>query len=205
MKKIIFMTILLSFLIVGCSNSGSEGNDSPAVEENTEQKETNDEGNGNDDQQNKVVENSQGTFEMVDLTRDLGTYKSGPLTIQISDVSLVSGTYTDETVIQNIGKEDVEYVSIGTKISTTSEDISLTREHLSLTTSTGEEIVSPNEFMSDNLNKEVLGENELIRVFTFFLEDSSVKDIDGLTLHIQSPLNSEGEPLGEDLDVEVNF
>ncbi|ELK48757.1 hypothetical protein [Halobacillus sp. BAB-2008] len=205
MKKIIFMTILLPFLLVGCSNSDAGSTDSQTVEENTEKKETNEEDNGNDNQQNKVVENSQGTFEMVELKRDLGTYESGPLSIKINDVSLVSGTYTDETVIKNIGREDVEYVAIGTKVSTSNEDISFTREHLSLATNTGEEISSPNAFMSDGLNKGVLGENELIRVFTFFLEESDVDDINELTLHIQAPQNSDEEPLGEDIDVDITF
>ncbi|MYL31267.1 hypothetical protein GLW03_15725 [Halobacillus halophilus] len=205
MKRIIFITIFLPFLIAACSNSDSSANDPQTHEETTEQRENDDKDNGNDNQQDKVVENSQGTFEMVDLERDLGTFESGPLTIQVSDVSLISGTYTDETVIQNLEKEDVEYVSIGTKISTRNEDILFTRNHLSLTTGAGEEVLSPNEFMSDDLSKDILSETDLIRVFTFFLEGSNVEEIDEVTLHIQSPLNSEGEPVGEDIVVDVTF
>ncbi|MYL73121.1 hypothetical protein GLW00_20095 [Halobacillus litoralis] len=198
MKYLAF--ILLSTLLFGCSDSTTENNGSDEKKQSP-QEETQKENNVGEE----VIEDSTGSFKILESTEDVGTYQSGPLTISLSAASLVSGTFTDDLFIDNIGREDVEYLNLGTEVSTTNENIVFTLDHLSLTTSTGEEIKSPNDFMSDGLNEKVLREKEMPRFFVFMFDKSKAKEIDYVTLHVKSPVNDSGEKLGEDLDIEIPF
>ncbi|RWZ54525.1 hypothetical protein EQV77_14745 [Halobacillus fulvus] len=196
MRNFCFMILLISFVMAGCSDNNATTEPEPLEKEVNKEEDTNEEV--------KLVENSQGSFKRFSWKEDIGTYEIGPLTIDISDASLVSGTYTDELITSSIGREDVEYISVGTVISTSNENITFTWDHLSLTTSTGEE-VSPNDSMSDQLTQDVLSEKDLFRFFKFYLDESKVKNIQYVILHIKAPKNDEGESLGEDLDVKITF
>lgn len=59
--------------------------------------------------------------------------------------------------------------------------------------------------MSAKVDTKYLSESDLTRVLFYFFEESKVENIDKATLHIKAPKNESGEPLGKDVDIEVNF
>lgn len=125
------MLILFLFipLLLSACNDDSSKNESTNPEEkavsNTEK---------NDIPTNKY---NYSDFGVVKKAKDIGSYKSGPISITVPEAHLVSGTFADEYFVEEFGEEAVDYIQLAMVISTKDEDIIFDSQHLKLTTETG--------------------------------------------------------------------
>ncbi|MBN8234047.1 hypothetical protein JF544_02265 [Halobacillus kuroshimensis] len=120
--------------------------------------------------------------------------------------NLVTGTITDPIILNKIGKENIDYINIGLDIDTTDEDINFSSEHLKLTTNTGETFESPHDFMSDQVEMQYIKESfTRSRMIAYLFETSTVEDIESVDLLIKAPTDSNGQPLGEDANIKIDF
>lgn len=202
MKKFLLLPLLVPFLLLSaCNNdSSTNGND-----KTNQQEEKNNKTKEESSKHEAEDEYSYGDFEVVKAAKDIGSYKSGPISLRIEEAHLVSGTFADEYYIDHFGEKDAEYIQIAMVISTENKDINFNSKHLTLTTETGEKIDSPSDFMGTKVETQYLSKNDLTRILFYFFEESEVKDIDTVNLHVKAPTDNNGETLGEDIDIEMHF
>ncbi|MFD2195887.1 hypothetical protein [Oceanobacillus bengalensis] len=156
---------------------------------------------------------SGGTFYRYSEIKNIGTYEIGPLTANIETAEAVKGSFKDDYESYNVNaNETIEMINfhIQFELNKDIEDVSFNQEHIHLKTNTGEKIDTPHELLSSVVSASILkspkNNNEsYLRQFSFPLQESTLQDIKKVTLIIDAPLDSKGEPLGEDLEVEVNF
>ena len=135
MKKILVLNILILVVLLGaCSDN------------NTNQQQSSREFNDNN-----IEQNSYGGFKHVGKAENLGTYKSGPISVTIKAANLNTGTLTDDFYIDLLGREKVDYMNIAIDISTESEKIQFDPGHLKVFTDAGETIESPHDYLSDKV------------------------------------------------------
>ncbi|MYL39226.1 hypothetical protein [Halobacillus litoralis] len=189
--------VLFTILFISACSSESTPEKADEPEEKVEE-----ESSSNDEKEPEIVETDRGNFEMVSTAEDIGTYETGPVTLDFAAASLVTGTYTDDLFIDLIGREDVEYLNLGMDLAVSNKDIIFTWDHFRVETGTGE-MVDPDEKMSDGLVERIFREEGVSRLFTFFFDETNVKDIEELTLYVKAPTDQTGNPLGDDLEIDL--
>ncbi|MFD1851944.1 hypothetical protein [Oceanobacillus bengalensis] len=209
MNKLLLSLLVPAILILGACNgedqnekAGSSHQEDNSRQGVTESKEQNNENHFDQ----KETETFGGEFRAVAHKEDIGEVEIGPLTINIVVSNLVTGTITDPFILDNIGKENIDYINIGIEISTTNEDINFSSEHLKLTTNTGESFESPHDYLSDKVEMQYIKEAYTrSRMICYLFEDSKVEDVESANLIIKAPTDKDGQPLGEDANIKIEF
>ncbi|MYL39838.1 hypothetical protein [Halobacillus litoralis] len=199
MNKILSFFFTISIItLVACSEEGKQ-----VEEEQSQQEKTSEEGEKTEEQDTGTP---GGEFQSVAHKEDIDTVEVGPLTLTIVSSNLVTGTVTDPFILDKIGEENIDYINIGMEISTTDEDINFSSDHLKLTTDTGESFESPHDFMSDKVEMQYIKEDfTRSRMIVYLFDNSKVEDIKSANLLIKAPTDQDGQPLGEDANVEIDF
>jgi hypothetical protein len=194
------LVVIFSFLfwMSACNESSSEVN----IEEPQSQEDKIKENNGDDSSDS---ESDYGDFEKVKYAQDIGSFQSGPISLELREVMTVSGSFNDQYYIDQIGKKDVEYIQIGMMISMSEENINFDSHHFTLTTDTDEELDDPNESFGTKIEPKYLSKDGTFRIMFYFLEDSKAEDIDEITMHVKAPTDSEGNPLGDDIKANIEL
>ena len=201
---ITFLIFSVFFILNGCNNKTKEEESSQEVNKPSLIKE------------HQFDLDSIGTFYRYNKVEDIGTYETGPITMTVELAETVKGSITkDFRSDDKNAYESMEIINFQVRFELNKEvydDITFSNEkNIHLSTDTGEVIQQPFQFMSSVVNMSLLKNNQEynngshLRQFTFRLKESTAQDIEKATLIIDSPVNSSGEPLGEDLEVEVDF
>ncbi len=147
---------------------------------------------------------------------DIGTYETGPITITVEFAETVKGSITKDFRSGNKDTyKSMEIINFQVRFELNKEvDDDSTfnnEENIHLSTDTGEVIQQPFQFLSSVVNMSILKNTQeynngsYLRQFTFRLKESTAQDIKKATLIIDSPVDGSGEPLGEHLEIEVDF
>ncbi|MFA9457450.1 hypothetical protein ACERJO_11865 [Halalkalibacter sp. AB-rgal2] len=147
-----------------------------------------------------------GEFYRVKNADDLGEYQTGPLNIVIEQVQLLKGHFN----ANEYTSEETEYKYANFLMNMHLEGeigdgIEFDHHYPKLRINEEEQLINVDElfssiFYSDNLR----GASEMLISVSFELGEVSLEDIEKVTFIVQSP-DYEGEPMGEDLEVEVTF
>ncbi|QAS54850.1 hypothetical protein [Halobacillus litoralis] len=202
MKKILLLSLLVPFLLLSACNGDSSVKGNDETNNKTEEDKPK---NDTDTSKSSVDEYKYGEFDVAKVAKNIGSYKTGPISLTVEEAQLVSGTFEDEYYTDHFGKKDVQYLQLAMVMSTDDQNINFNSKHLTLTTNTGEKIGSPSDFMGTKVDPQYLSKDGTTRILFYFFEDSDVKDIHTIDLHLKSPTNKKGEPLGEDIDIKMNF
>ncbi|MFD1851946.1 hypothetical protein [Oceanobacillus bengalensis] len=149
-----------------------------------------------------------GTFYRHSKVDEVGTYHSGPLAITIESAEIVSGSFRDDYDIYGITSSDkinTVILQIGFKLDNVDEDVSFTEENMHLVTDSGEEIQQPHELISSAINIPVINNNDNVRQVGFKIEESDIENMKKVDFIVEAPINDKEEPLGEDLEIELEF
>lgn len=189
MKYYPLLTLLLFSFIVGCSNSAIE---------NTDDRES---GNW------LGWWGRLGEFYIVDRTENIGTYQTGPLTINIEAAQLVKGNFLKSE--NELSPEEHYFINlIGTYNLDINEEqsneIAFNNSFLGVETDQGEH-ATVSENPSSVMESFTILDNELPYSTAFELEETAIEEVNRFTLFIQSPMDSNEEPLDDDLEIEINF
>lgn len=234
MKKAlsILLFVLISVVLAACggsndTESNGSGNDEKKAEESSnEQKESSEESSSDssgdssssdegetmtaEENENKeaevgdTVSSEAGEQTLVSRTDDVGEFESGPITLTIDKVNGVSGKLEGETA-EYMEMEEVEYIQVDMKVSNSSkENVSFYASQATLTTDTGEQL-EPNMMMSEHIDGEFLGQVNKEGTSIYILENSKAEDVNSVTLHFSGATNENIEPLGEDLEIDVEL
>ncbi|WP_042225542.1 hypothetical protein [Oceanobacillus manasiensis] len=194
---VFFIALSIVILLSGCNNDGDrESTQIPSLI-----------------QDHKFGLHSFGKYYRYKKFEDVGTYEMGPIAVTIEMAEVVKGRSTVEFRTEDHNKL-MEMVNVQIKFELNRElrdGFTFNNEHLQLSTNTGELIQQPDEFMSSIIHMSVLETNQKygnesnLRQFTFLLKDSTVEEIEKATLKIDSPIDHNGQILGEGLEVEIDF
>ncbi|GGP11469.1 hypothetical protein [Oceanobacillus neutriphilus] len=155
-----------------------------------------------------------GEFYRYKEINDIGSYETGPIMITIDSAETVNGTLSEAFEIPN-EERDMEMVNVLMRFELNSEvqgDLTFNEEeNLHMVVDTGENIQKPDSFMSSLISFERIKLNQdkkespFLRQFTFMLKESTAEEIKQATLLIDAPIDSEGNVVGEDLEIELDF
>lgn len=205
MKKIIwvFIAISVSFMLTSCNSdakkkSSKQGEDPILIKGHA------------------FGLDSIGTFYKYRKAENVGTFKTGPIIVEIEAAETVQGRITTEfRTSDDTIYNPMELVNVHIRFKLNKEvndNISFNNEkHLHLKTNTGEMIKQPDQFMSSVLNISTLkntqetGMDSHLRQFTFLLKKTTAKELKNATLLIDAPVNRSGDSLGKDLEIEIDF
>ncbi|MCT1575719.1 hypothetical protein M3E13_05445 [Oceanobacillus kimchii] len=160
-----------------------------------------------------------GDFYSYNKIENLGTYKTGPVSVDIESVETIKGSITKG--IKSAGEEeyqDMELISFLTRFDLNespdeiNENLNFnSKENLHLATHTGEKIDMPHSKLSSVVGIDMLKSNHeaeespFLRIFIFEVEELAAQEIEAATLIIDAPVDSEGNAVGEDLEIEIDF
>lgn len=203
-----FVHVLLLFLILiaisGCNINGEDSNQS---------KQENDPVLIEDHQFGLGTE-GEGEFYKYKSLNDIGTYETGPVVVNLEKVEVVRGSFNqDYSEVYNVeADETLEMINFHIKFELNKEidDFTFNQEHLHVLTDNSEKIEKPNELLSSVVHASILkspkdNSERYLRQFSFRLKESTAEEIEKATLIIDPPVDSSGEPLGEAIEVEVDF
>ncbi|MYL70561.1 hypothetical protein GLW00_06860 [Halobacillus litoralis] len=207
MKRFILTSLVLPILFLGACSEGNEDEEvDQTQQENNSVQEDEKKQTKEKDSDRTEVDTFGGDFEAVAHREDIEKVKVGPLTINVVVSNLVKGTITDSFILDNIGKENIDYINIGLEIDTTEEDINFSSKHLKLTTNTGESFEAPHDYMSDQVEMQYIKENYTrSRMISYLFETSTVEEIESVDFLIKAPTDNNGQPLGEDAKIQIDF
>ncbi|WP_390216819.1 hypothetical protein [Halobacillus campisalis] len=219
---------MLIFILAACGSddAGPDG-ESESEGSNTETEETEDEGSNEDTEASEgeeetgeemsaeenestdasvgdTVSSDAGEMTLVSRTDDVGTFESGPITMDITKVNGVSGELSQE-MQDYMEMEQVEYIQVDMEVSNSSEeDIIFYASQATMITDTGEQLES-DMMLSDHIDGEFLGEVNKQGSSFYILENSKAEDVNSVTLRYDPASNSDYEDLGEELEIEVEL
>lgn len=209
MNKFLLLVVVLSLILLGgCSTDEQKEEVNPSQDENNSEKSNahNNEQSAENSREQTEADTYGGDFNVVAHKEDIDKVKVGPLTITIVVSNLVTGTITDSFALKEVGKENIDYINIGMKIDTTDEDINFSSEHLKLSTNTGERFETPHEYLSDQVEMQYIKEiYTRTRMISYLFDDSKVEEVESAVLLIKAPTDENGQPLGEDAKINIDF
>ncbi|MYL21464.1 hypothetical protein GLW04_16290 [Halobacillus litoralis] len=227
MKRSLFILFVGVFLMAlsACGTQESSGSDTTAEDASSteeaeqesesstasENKETDapetmtaEENENKDAKVGDTVTSEAGEQTMVSRTDDVGTFKSGPISLTIEKVNGVSGTLKGDAAAL-MDMEEIEYIQVDMKTSNSSEDhISFYASQAVMTTNTGEQL-EPDMLMSDHIDGEYLGQVNKEGTSFYILKNSKAEDVESITLHYSAALNENFENIGEKIEVDVEL
>ncbi|WP_093881572.1 hypothetical protein [Terribacillus saccharophilus] len=210
----ILFTAMLVFVLAACgSDNTSKEDEGKSSEEdttaNTEstEKEAESAEEASDDGETAVgetVSNEGGDHLLVSRTDDVGTFESGPIKMDISKVNGVSSKLKGELATY-MDADELEYIQVDIQVESSSEDnISFYPSQATLVTDTGEQL-EPDMMMSEHIDGEFLGKVKKEGINYYILQNSKASDVKHVKLVFSSPTDSNFEPIGEDITVEVDL
>ena len=201
------ITVIIILILFGCNNEPEKDSNVNSVEEPT------------------LIEEHEfglgklGEFYRFNKVEDIGTYSTGPITIEIEMVETIKGSMGTE--VSSYDKEeykDMELIGVQMTFDL-NEEVDLDKlsfsdeENIHLITDTGESIDQPDQSLSSIIDIATLKNAQIqeadaephLRMFVFQLEESTAEEIEKATLIIDAPVDSEGNSVGEDLEIEIDL
>lgn len=155
-----------------------------------------------------------GEFYRYKKIEDIGTYETGPVVVHLESAELARGSFKeDHSEVYNIkANETIEMINFHAKFELNSkiDDFTFNEKHLHLVTENKEKIEKPNELLSSVVHESFLKSPEdnserFLRQFSFRLKETTAEEIEKATLIIDPPVDSNGDPLGQEIEIEVDF
>ncbi|WP_010651709.1 hypothetical protein [Oceanobacillus massiliensis] len=149
-----------------------------------------------------------GRFFRHNKIEDVGTYQSGPLTITIESAEVTSGNFSDDYNTYGITSNDeIKTVNfqVRFKLDEKEKNVFFTEENMHLVTNTGEKVEKPHELISSAINVPIINNNNNVRQVAFKIEETDIENLKEVQLNIDAPINDKGEPLGDNLEIEIKL
>ncbi|WP_200411706.1 hypothetical protein [Virgibacillus salexigens] len=155
-----------------------------------------------------------GEFYKYKSLNDIGTYETGPVVVNLERVEVVRGSFNqDYSEVYNVeADETLEMINFHIKFELNKEidNFTFNQEHLHVITDNSEKIEKPNELLSSVVHASILkspkdNSERYLRQFSFRLKESTAEKIEKATLIIDPPVDSNGDLLGEEIEIEVDF
>ncbi|WP_200416651.1 hypothetical protein [Virgibacillus salexigens] len=196
MKLPSFLVIfLMSIILIGCSNEDSDESKSGEQSNSTLIK------------NHKFNLEDKGTFYRHSKVNNIGKYETGPVSITLESAEIVSGKYNEKYDYEDVNPEGEKMINFQARFELTQEieDITFNQEYMHLLLDSEEMSEQPLELRSSAIDIPIIRNYNNTRQITFAIKETNLQDIEKATLIIDSPVDSSGEPLGEDLEIEVDF
>ena len=213
MKKILFLVLTIMLIgLAACGDSKEEDKEAKAssqVDENKEDKQepeemTVEENDSKDAKVGDTVKSKAGEMKMVSRNDDVGTFKTGPIKMQIKKVNGVSGKLAGETA-EMLDQKEIEYIQVDMTVENTSEEnVTFYASQAVMTTNTREQL-EPDMLLSDHIDGEYIGSVKKSGTSFYILENSKAEDVESVRLIYSAPTNSDYEDIGKEIDIEVEL
>ncbi|AVQ98040.1 hypothetical protein OBCHQ24_02965 [Oceanobacillus iheyensis] len=200
---IFFLIFSISLVLSGCNNVTEEGS--------TKQK-------ASLIKDHEFGLDSLGEFYRHNKVEDLGTFETGPLSITVEVVETVNGSittdlrYDDKDEKKNYKSMELISFQLLIELNEGIEDgVTFNEEFIHLLTDSGEMIEQPYESMTSFVTMSLLKYSQKhnvesrTRQFPFLLKESTAEEIEEATLIIDPPVDRNGETLGQEIEIEVDF
>ncbi|WP_419892756.1 hypothetical protein [Oceanobacillus kimchii] len=199
------ITVIIILILFGCNNEPEKDSNVNSVEEPTLIEE------------HEFGLGKQGEFYRFNKVEDIGTYSTGPITIEIEMMETIKGSMEPEVSFYDKKEyKDMEFIGVQMKFDL-NEEVDLDKlsfsneENIHLITDTGESIDQADQSLSSIIDIATLKNAQIqeadaephLRMFIFQLEESTAEEIEEATLIIEAPIDNEGNPVGEDLEIEI--
>lgn len=214
MKKLlgILFAAMLIFVLAACgsdnaskekeSNASSEEETTASTESSEEEAEEATTEGGTSI--GETVSNEGGDHTLVSLAEDVGTFESGPMTLNISKINGVSSTIKGD-LADIMETEELEYIQVDMNVESSSDDtLSFYPSQATLVTDTGEQL-EPDMIMSEHIDGEFMGKVKKEGINYYILEQSKAADVKHVKLVITGATDANFEKVGEDITVEVDL
>ncbi|MCK0470378.1 hypothetical protein [Halalkalibacter sp. APA_J-10(15)] len=147
-----------------------------------------------------------GEFYRVENADDLGEYQTGPLNVVIEEVQLLKGHFDANEYTSE--ETEYKYANFLMKMDLEGEigdGIEFDHHYPKLRINEEEPLINMDELFSSALySYNLRGASDTLISVSFELGDVSLEDIEKVTFIVHSP-EYEGEPMSEDLEVDVSF
>ncbi|MFJ6415059.1 hypothetical protein ACIQLG_19960 [Terribacillus saccharophilus] len=218
MKKLlgILFAAMLVFVLAACGSDNTskeeEGNKSSEEEtsastENAEKEEAEPAEEATTEGGTSIgetVSNEGGDHTLVSLAEDVGTFESGPMTLNITKVNGVSSKLKGQLATM-MDTEELEYIQVDMNAESSSdENVSFYPSQATLVTDTGEQL-EPDMMMSEHMDGEFMGKVKKEGINHYILQNSKAADVKHVKLVITGATDSNFEKVGEDITVEVDL
>ncbi|MFS0560087.1 hypothetical protein AB1K91_05055 [Terribacillus sp. 179-K 1B1 HS] len=217
MKKIlgIMFAAMLIFVLAACGsdNTSKEEEGKTSEEETTASAESNKEEAESAEEEatteggtsiGETVSNDGGDHKLVSLAEDVGTFESGPMTLNITKVNGVSSTLKGD-LADLMETDNLEYIQVDMNVESSSdENLSFYPSQATLVTDTGEQL-EPDMIMSEHIDGEFMGKVKKEGINYYMLEQSKAADVKHVKLVVDGATDSNFEKVGEDITVEVDL
>jgi hypothetical protein len=152
----------------------------------------------------ETVSNEGGDHTLVSLAEDVGTFESGPMTLNITKVNGVSSKIKGDLATM-METEELEYIQVDMSAESSSEEnVDFYPSQAILVTDTGEQL-EPDMIMSEHIDGEFLGKVKKEGTNYYILQNSKAADVKHVKLVVDGATDSNFEPIGEEITVEVDL
>ncbi|MCT1901766.1 hypothetical protein [Oceanobacillus sojae] len=159
---------------------------------------------------------NQGEFYRYNKIENIGTYETGPITIEVEMAETIKGSMDEDIPSYDTDEfKDMEIINVQLKFSLNEEiedNLNFSNhENMHIVTDTDEMINQPDQSLSNMIDMPILKNAQQFhadpysRYFMFQLKESTAQEIEKATLLIDAPLDSERNVAGEDLEIEIDF
>lgn len=149
--------------------------------------------------------NKHGVFTVVKGSTEVVETDGGPAKLWI-DKAVASSGMVEGSFVEIIGKEEIEIIQLEMNIENVSDEvISLPLGKATLITNTGEEIEESDTLMSEFVQDKVYPGVRFNGTFTYILEEAKAEDIDSIIVRWPAAEDENGEEVGNEAEVEINF
>jgi hypothetical protein len=152
----------------------------------------------------ETVSNDGGDHTLVSLNEDVGTFESGPMTLNITKINGVSSDLKGD-LADVMETDHIEYIQVDMNVESSSEeDVSFYPSQATLVTDTGEQL-EPDMFMNEHIDGEFMGKVKKQGINYYMLENSKAADVKHVKLVFSGPTDANINSLGEDITVEADL
>ncbi len=146
-----------------------------------------------------------GNFETFSMKENLGTIKSGPLSFKMKKVSVLKGIVDPGYRQGKLPDKKIDVVTFNLYGESEEREFQFDETHFTLRTGKGEIVEEPNGMLSSAVFPLAFVSGERFTVITFLLEESKAEEIQNVTFQIKAPTDKNGEPLGEDVKLDIDL
>lgn len=206
MKNLLYIYLFISLLLLSACSDDPEINEqnSQAQQKSGSEVEQDQTESAKSDNDNESGMFSMGDFENLKEKNDLGTYESGPISFGIKSVTVKRGEI-NEAFLNGLPDGEVEFIKIVMNLTSKRNNINFTEENFQLKTDSGEKFKEPNALMSSVLDISYRGSGEYNVTVTYLLEKTKADDIQKINFYAKAPTDKNGQPLGKDINIDINF
>lgn len=159
---------------------------------------------------------NQGEFYRYNKIENIGTYETGPITIEVEMAETIKGSMGEDIPSYDTDEyKDMEIINVQLKFSLNEEiedNLGFSNnENMYIVTDTDEMINRPDQSLSSMIDMPTLENAQqfntvpYLRYFMFQLKDSTAQEIKKANLLIDAPVDSKGNAAGEPLEIEIDF